>query len=184
MVFVVVVISTVIHYASSISTAVANYAAHLVTQRLYRVPRTAPPRGMPIPDGRATGERETGRERARITGNAATRKLLRRREEAMAGRAAKRPETRGPLRSSRRGTGVHGGARGERRHTRPSYFNILSALRGITHTTAERPIFEAKEGRAAREYPIPSCNRCSIRGRSEPGRAERMRGSGRSVISS
>lgn len=53
----------------------------------------------------------------------------------------------------------------KRRHTRPSYFNILSALRGITHTMAERPIFEAKEGRA-REYPIPSCNRCSIRGRS------------------
>lgn len=41
--------------------------------------------------------------------------------------------------------GIESPPRGPRSGIRPSYFNILSALRGIAHTTAKRPIFEANE---------------------------------------
>lgn len=63
------------------------------------------PRGTPISGGKTTRERETGRERARITGNAATRKLLQRRE----GRTG--PRRGVPLvLQPRRGRGHRGGA--------------------------------------------------------------------------
>lgn len=66
-----------------------------------------------------------------------------RREGKSGARARGRMRRKGRARKGRRGEWGENSKSG----VRASYFNILSALRGITHTTSGRPIFETDHKR-------------------------------------
>jgi len=97
---------------------------------------TVLPQGMPM---RENDEKTIGRKRGTKRGNANV-------HESFFGDAGnERVETR-PQPWPK---GIESPPRGPRSSIRPSYFNILNALQSITHTTANRPIFEAKNTRRA-----------------------------------
>ena len=87
--------------------------------------------------------------------------------------------TRGRMRrkdeSQRKEEGTRGGREGggigrefEESGVRASYFNILSALRGITHTTSGRPIFETDHKRGGARPRVPGNGKTN-----EPGPSAR-----------